>query len=179
MDRHPGVRPDPIRILVVCTANRCRSPVAEVLLWRALVLADVPAVVRSAGFLESGHPVDETTRQVMAERGVDLSGHRSTQIADDHLEWADLILTMERRHARELVVLAGRELPVATFAGYGDGATPGVVLVGDVGDDEIPDPIGRPAAFHREVVRSIEEAASRISPRLRGERGTGMLRDVQ
>jgi hypothetical protein len=53
------MRPEPIRILVVCTANRCRSPVAEVLLWKALVVEGVPAVVRSAGFLEPGVPVDE------------------------------------------------------------------------------------------------------------------------
>jgi protein-tyrosine-phosphatase len=173
------MRPEPMRILVVCTANRCRSPVAEVLLWRALVLEGVTAVVRSAGFLEPGLPVDETTRQVMAERGIDLSGHRSTQVSAELLAWADLVLTMERRHVRELVVLAGRDLPVATFVGYGNGATPGTVLVGDGGDDEVPDPIGRPAAFHRQTVRRIETAARSISGRLKGERQSQVLRDVQ
>jgi protein-tyrosine phosphatase len=174
------MRPEPIRILVVCTANRCRSPVAEVLLWKALVVKGVPAVVRSAGFLEPGVPVDESTRRVMAERGIDLAGHRSTRVSEDLLEWAHLILTMERRHARELVVMAGSELPVFTMRSF-----PSVVtglddiqrkslaalaagrahdaLAGSSADDDVPDPIGRPAASHRSVADELEDLSVRIA----------------
>jgi protein-tyrosine phosphatase len=182
------MRPEPIRILVVCTANRCRSPVAEALLWRALVLEGVPAVVRSAGFLDPGHPVDETTRKVMAERGIDLSGHRSTKVSEELVKWADLILTMERRHARELVVMAGPDLPVFTVRGFrsvvaeldemtpvtlrrlGTNREPGA-LVGSDTDDDVADPIGRPAAAHRAAVEEIEEACAEIAAAL-GQRSS-------
>lgn len=173
---------DALHVLVVCTANRCRSPVAEVLLWRALVMHDVRAIVLSAGLLEGGRPVDETTRSVMAQRGVDLGSHRSEQVTVEELRDADLVLTMERRHARELILLAGPDVPVHTLRGFAplasgidataDGiewlravhaARPRDAFVGDGRADEIDDPIGRPANAHRESIDQIAQACDEIA----------------
>ena len=182
---HPAEK---LHVLVVCTANRCRSPVAEVLLWRALVMRDVRAIVLSAGLLEGGHPADETTRSVMAQRGIDLGAHRSEQVTVEELQDADLVLTMERRHARELILLAGPELPVHTLRAFaplasGIDATSGGIdwlravtaarppdaFVGDGRADEVDDPIGRPASAHREsidqIARACDEIASVIAAR--------------
>jgi protein-tyrosine phosphatase len=173
---------DALHVLVVCTANRCRSPVAEVLLWRALVMHDVRAIVLSAGLLEGGRPADETTRAVMAQRGIDLGAHRSEQVTTAELRDADLVLTMERRHARELILLAGPQLPVHTlraFAPLASGlaagprgiewlravcaARPLDAFVGDGRADEIDDPIGRPANAHRECVDQIALACDEVA----------------
>jgi protein-tyrosine-phosphatase len=159
---------EPLRVLVVCTANRCRSPVAEVLLWKQLALADVPAVVTSAGFLEAGQPIDPTMASVMAELGIDLSTHRSRQVSAELLADADLVLTMERSHAREVAVLHGGPLAVATFQRFAATGRPAehAELVGDRQPDEIPDPIGRPASTHRAVALELERLAAAVAGHL-------------
>ena len=43
-----------LRVLVVCTANVCRSPVSAMLLDRALLKRDVDAIVESGGFYVGG-----------------------------------------------------------------------------------------------------------------------------
>lgn len=89
-------------VLVVCTANQCRSPMAAAMLRRAMPGAAV--TVLDAGFGEPGHPVTAGTLEAAAGLGLDLSEHRSTQVDAEVLERADLVLTMERRHVRDLVV---------------------------------------------------------------------------
>lgn len=105
------------RVLYVCSANRCRSPFAEATL-RA-VAGSLPLQVSSAGFLKPGEPTPPTGLEVAQERGLDLDGHRSRRLDDEMLADHDLILTMERRHSRELVAahpeLAARVFTVKQF----------------------------------------------------------------
>ena len=62
----------PIDVLVLCTANQCRSPMAEVLLRRHLERAGVDATVSSAGLYEGGVPATDHGVAAMADRGLDL-----------------------------------------------------------------------------------------------------------
>jgi protein-tyrosine-phosphatase len=48
-----------VQILTLCTANQCRSPMAEVLLQRALDQRGVLATVASAGSMRGGVPVSD------------------------------------------------------------------------------------------------------------------------
>lgn len=65
-----------MRLLVVCTGNRARSQMSEGWLRR---LGDPEWVVQSAGLRPKGlHPV---AVQVMAERGLDISGHTSDPLS--------------------------------------------------------------------------------------------------
>jgi protein-tyrosine phosphatase len=93
-------------ILLICTANQCRSPMAEALLRRRLGESpDDPAVtVTSAGFLEGGVPCPPDVITVMAEVGIDLSGHRSRRVSADLVDEADLIVTMAKQHSIDLAV---------------------------------------------------------------------------
>jgi protein-tyrosine phosphatase len=89
-------------VLIVCTANQCRSPLAAALLRRAVDGADV--AVLDAGTGESGFPVTDDTLTTASRLGVDLSDHLSTSIDPSQVDAADLILTMERLHVRTIVV---------------------------------------------------------------------------
>ena len=103
----PDRQPErPYRILVVCTGNICRSPMAEVVLRERLGesgLAD-RVEVASAGTSneEEGNPIDRRARAVLAENGYPVPHHHAHQVAPGELARYDLALAMTRQHARAL-----------------------------------------------------------------------------
>lgn len=93
------------RILIVCTGNICRSPMATGLLRQRLAEdgLDGDVMVYSVGTWGlDGEPASEHAVHVMAERGVDISDHRARTLQRYDVESADLILTMEERHRRSI-----------------------------------------------------------------------------
>ncbi len=63
-------------------------------------------VVSSAGILFDDRPATEEAVDALARLGIDLSSHRSRVFDADMIRAADLVIGMERLHAREAVVLA-------------------------------------------------------------------------
>ncbi len=91
-------------ILVVCTANICRSPVGEALLkarFQAENLADW--TVSSAGIQAmTGFAASLFSRQLMAEQGLDIASHQSQPVTKSLLQQANLVVCMEMRHVKSL-----------------------------------------------------------------------------
>ncbi len=154
---------------MLCTANVCRSPMAEVLLRHRLgERGREEATVSSAGFLTGGMPAADQAIEVMRRRGLSLEDHVSRQVDADLLAGADLVLGMARLHVREAVVLQPEAFP-RTFtlkelvrraeeAGTRPPATDPAEwlerlhagrepseLLGDSRRDDVADPMGRPA----------------------------------
>lgn len=89
-------------ILFVCTANICRSPMAEAL-FRARVHESVPEVViSSAGFLSDGSLADRKAVWALQQLGLDPRPHRATSVKSALSIDPDLILVMARAHLRSL-----------------------------------------------------------------------------
>ncbi len=65
----------------------------------------------SAGLLPGGAPAPAEVVEVMAARGIDLSGHRSTALTGAAVRAADLVVGMGRRHVQEAVLLDPDGLP--------------------------------------------------------------------
>jgi protein-tyrosine phosphatase len=61
--------------------------------------------------MDGGYPATDDTQAVLAERGLDISGHRSRQLSADLVGGADLVLGMTRRHVKEAVVAAPAAWP--------------------------------------------------------------------
>ncbi|TLS50507.1 low molecular weight protein arginine phosphatase [Paenibacillus antri] len=94
------------RILLVCTGNTCRSPMAEALFRKRAAARGVPVEVKSAGVAAvPGQPMSGHAADVLRERGVDPSGFRSSEATPELVRWADLILTMTSHHKRHLLEL--------------------------------------------------------------------------
>jgi protein-tyrosine phosphatase len=104
-------------ILVVCTGNICRSPLAEAFLRAALTerLHDAAPRVASAGVI--GRPgalaMPETVRAA-GERGLDISTHRVRRLAIDDIVEADLVIAMASEH-RDAVCDAVPEAASKTY----------------------------------------------------------------
>ncbi|MFQ5400318.1 MAG: low molecular weight phosphotyrosine protein phosphatase [Anaerolineae bacterium] len=91
-------------ILVVCTANICRSPVGEAILrarlqerglhnWRVSSAGTWAMIERRAA---------RFSREILAEQGLDLSAHQARMIDEHMLAKADLVLCMESGHVEAL-----------------------------------------------------------------------------
>jgi len=103
----------PRRILVVCHGNICRSPYLEAVLQRGL--PDV--VVTSAGFVGSDRPVPANSVALSAERGIDLTRHRSRPITQANASEADLVIVMDPEQARRVGKMFGVERERIIIAG--------------------------------------------------------------
>lgn len=106
-------------VLMVCTGNICRSPMAERLALARLTRlteqaglsgAAEPVVrVSSAGVRAwAGEPMDPHAAIVLAERGADCVGFRARPVTSTMVERADLVLCATRAHRAEVVTLAPR-----------------------------------------------------------------------
>lgn len=167
----------PFRILTVCTANICRSVLAEHFLRREIEARGLAAVVvGSCGMLFDDEPASDTVLAVLSERDIDASDHRSRRYTADMVADADLIVTMERKHARELAVsIVGASPRIHTLGGLvawlaaaddltgspaervarGAAARDSSALLGS-GADEVDDPHGRSKRVHRKAADRIE-----------------------
>lgn len=180
-------------ILVVCTGNVCRSPIAEGLLRSSLAnrLGDAAPRVSSAGTMGwEGSGADPYSVEAAAERGVDIAAHRARMLRPPLVVEADLVIAMAREHEEALRDLAPaktftlkglvRLLEALPAAEVGD---PGVVLADRVTgadtlrrngfkenphDEDVADPLGMPLESFRAVAWELDELTRRLADGLFG-----------
>lgn len=191
----------PARILVVCTANICRSPMTAALLEAHLdrtLPADQPRpVITSAGtHARVGDPAAERMVVVAERWGLDLSTHRSRPVDAELVGGQDVVLTMEDRHRKAVSRLAAgatqRTFLLTEFARLiqdldasagGGGDLPSLLqqLQGRRAGttrhhDDIPDPYGGPDEGYghtaRQLAALVEQFGRGLSSHLRGPQPT-------
>lgn len=93
-------------ILIVCTANICRSPVASALLQDRLRKSGRSDwTVSSAGtWAQASRGAARNSIEIMRAHGFDITNHQSQMIEEAHLRQADLILCMEVGHVEALQI---------------------------------------------------------------------------
>lgn len=87
-----------LNVLVLCHANRWRSPLAAGLLRKHLEANNLHQVVtvRSSGFKEAGRPAGKPVRNAALELGFSLEDFRSSLLDVNQHDWADLFVHMGR-----------------------------------------------------------------------------------
>jgi protein-tyrosine phosphatase len=134
------------RILVLCTGNICRSPMAEALLRQRMAALGRELEVRSAGVgALRNYPADEPARELMQARGLDISPHRAQQVTPELARWADLILVMESQQRDAMVDID----PTARGKTY---------LLGHWIGQEVPDPYQQPEQVYTRALSLIDES---------------------
>jgi protein-tyrosine phosphatase len=173
-------------ILVVCTGNVCRSPMAEGLLRKALVetLGDDAPVVSSAGTAgwEGSAAMPEAVAAA-AERGVDIAAHRARRLRPGMAETTDLVLCMAREH-RDAIVrstpsAAGRTFTLKELVsllerlpdGGPDTASDRLAAADTLrradghtggGDEDVADPLGLPIEGYRAIADELDDRCARL-----------------
>ena len=155
-------------ILVGCTGNLCRSPMAEGLLRARLARDEARRDWQVGSFgvwTVDGRPASAYAVEEMARRGIDLRDHRSRNVTREMVAEADLVLVMTRQHA---------EAVGAAFPEYAHKVHLLSEMVGQMRD--IHDPYGGTRAEYahtaRELEQLIEDGYERIVA-LVGERAGG------
>jgi protein-tyrosine phosphatase len=177
-------------ILVICTGNICRSPMAEGFLRRALrsTLGDDAPEVASAGTSgwEGSRAMPESI-EAAAERDVDISGHVARRLAHEHVAAADVVIAMAGEH-RDTVMRAMPEAAARTFSlkelvrllealpttgSVGADALPARIVAaeelrqrgfrGNPHDEDIVDPLGLPLESFRAIAWELDEWTRRLA----------------
>ena len=98
-----------MKILIVCTGNTCRSPMAEGLL-RALLEerweAESCQIISAGTAALEGESAAEHAIAVMSEMGIDLAEHRARSLNIVLIAEADRILAMTERHRDAVLSMA-------------------------------------------------------------------------
>ena len=131
-------------ILVLCTANICRSPAAKVILSDALHNRAVQ--ISSAGTRAiGGNLVDPLMQTYMIERGFpSLSEHRSSALMPSQLTSHQLILCMERTHLECAHRLGSVAVGKTMLLGHWSGGV------------EVDDPIGGTPAMYANAIDKMQ-----------------------
>jgi len=93
-----------MNILFVCSGNISRSFLAEILLKNEIEPLKLDNIsISSAGlFVFPGNPPDPKMVEYLLKIGIPIKSHQARQIIKEDVDWADIILVMERDHAREI-----------------------------------------------------------------------------
>lgn len=156
---------EPVRLLVVCLGNICRSPVAEGVLRARIAASTLAGRVEldsaGTGDWHVGEPPDRRAIANAAEHGIDIAGLRARQLASVDFQRFDWLLCADRANLRDVRARA----PAAA------NARTALLLewAGVEAQGEIPDPYtGGPAQFEH-VFQLLDRAADGVIARLRQE----------
>lgn len=146
-------------VMFVCTANICRSPIAEKLFRHKVEKQNLNILTDSSGLMQGGHLISLSSMQLLMERGIlEAQEHVSKQITKEMIESSWLVLTMEERQ-RDILIEAHplhrhKILTLNEITGY---------------SGDIDDPYGGEKDFYIETFKLIEDRLDILIHKIQNE----------
>jgi len=147
----------PVKVLMVCLGNICRSPTAEVVFRHQLASRglDKHILVDSAGTgsWHIGHPPDARAMRAALERSYDMSALRARQVVPADMAEFDYIFAMDRQNLNDLLDICPDTYrdKLSLFLHHGNS---------DV--EEVPDPYYSGADGFELVLDLVEDASAAL-----------------
>jgi len=115
-------------------------------------------VVTSASIgMYDGASASRKTIEVMRRRGIDLAGFRAKQVTPELIDWAELVLAMDRRNKKAVINMlpdaSGKTFTLKEYAGNDS-------------NPDVEDPVGRPIEEYERCADEIEEALVKVIKKL-------------
>lgn len=152
-------------VVIVCTANICRSPMAAGLLRHALAGQPEPLrsieVISAGVAARAGEPVSENSVVALRKVGIDISHHVSRPLTQELIDRAAAVICMTESH-RAMIQLQADPAPrhIYLFREF----------MAPEADKEIPDPFGGPLRVYEmcrdEMVEAIPSLVEFLKTRL-------------
>lgn len=137
------------RVLVICYGNIYRSPFCGASL-RAQLPANIE--VRTSGFHKAVDRPSPARHVTMSQsRNIDLTSHRSSKITPADLQWADVIVLMDRHNWDALDQIGADHAKLVWLGAFG------------LGDIEVPDPYELDDAHAERVLDQMEQASRELA----------------
>ncbi|WP_167285403.1 low molecular weight protein-tyrosine-phosphatase [Marilutibacter alkalisoli] len=156
---------EPVRLLVVCLGNICRSPMAEGVLRARIAASPLAGRVEidsaGTGDWHVGEPPDRRAVAKAREHGIDIGDLRARQFSPADHQRFDWLLCADRSNLRDVRAMSpdgarARSALLLEWAGQGV-------------DADIPDPYTGGASHFEEVFQLLDRAAAGVIERLQGE----------
>ncbi len=144
---------EPGTIIVVCTANICRSPMAAALLQHALAAQPEPLrsfkIISAGVAARTGDTVSENSVLALKKVGLDIAKHTSRPLTQKMINEASLILGMTESH-RAMILLQAEPPPKNLFLFR--------EFMPQRGDKQIGDPFGGALRLYESTRDEMVEA---------------------
>lgn len=150
-------------MLIVCTGNSCRSPMAEALLKKELEKDGFN--IKSAGIIAiDGRAASAETVEVMKRfANIDLSKFTTHRLTKELTGWADIILVMDTAQ-KDIIENTTPEAKQKIYL-YKKFAN----IASD--NPNVPDPIGKPFYVYEQSFKQIQQGIGTVVKKLREGRG--------
>lgn len=213
-DAGPGANPGSLHwprmatILVVCTGNICRSPMAEAFIRYELEQRGLDGLRVESSGVEGwvDAPATMEAAKALSEQGIDLSAHRARRLDEAMVESADLVLALSAEHRdvveelvpaaadrtftlKELVYLLERatvpDRDIRSADELLGAAVKGAAVLRasdpafHVIDEDVRDPIGLGVEAYRAVAGEIQDLSRRMVEALFAGLGRARLGPVE
>ncbi len=137
------------RLLIVCTGNTCRSPMAAALARKYMPWAEV---ISAGTATTTGLPASVGAMDAMQQLGLSIDDHQSRPVNKYLLAEADLVLTMTQGHKKAILDymndIRDKVFTLGEFTGSGQ---------------EIPDPFGLPVEEYIACAQVLDSMMQKVA----------------